>query len=618
MRKLILAGLLFSGGMIQAQQVTTYAGSYYVGLNGYSGATSGIPLLQDSFSRPYSMAVDTNGRFWAFEQHNAFVFDGNTSRVRGGFTGKPDNQDAAGYTDATGTVARFNNPHGSAVLLKTNDVYFTDYDNSTVRKGSKFVNSSNPSVFSTLAGKPDFFGGYVDGTVCVDPKNDNWGTARFAGPEDIAIASDGTMYICEQFNHTIRKISGSQVTTVAGLGETSGDANGVGTAARFYAPSGVFLVDDNTLLVADRNNGKIKSIDLSTKTVTTVVTGLNMPTDIVKVNGVIYIADSDCIRAWNGTTLSVFTGKYQTPGYVNSTDPTLVRFNELTLLCYDSKTQSIYAADLGNNVFRKITVSAPPVADFTANKTAVSVNEVVTITSSSKNATSLAWSISPSSYTLVNGSTLTDQKIYVTFQSVGSYTVELTATNATGNNKKTKTNYINVSLIGTNKPTVDFTADLTTVSTSDVVSFLEQSTDNPQTWAWEFTPNTVAYQNGTTASDRFPKVLFNAAGKYSVKLTCSNTNGSNSKTKTDYITVTVASTATVAKPSLHVYPNPTSASLFVGRDVAEAMVVSAQGSIMKAQVLEGAIDVSELSSGVYTVRVVNTKGQTLTAVFVKE
>jgi hypothetical protein len=67
-----------------------------------------------------------------------------------------------------------------------------------------------------------------------------------------------------------------------------------------------------------------------------------------------------------------------------------------------------------------------------------------------------------------------------------------------------------------------------------------------------------------------------------------------------------------------VYPNPTSASLFVGRDVAEAMVVSAQGSIMKAQVLEGAIDVSELSSGVYTVRVVNTKGQTLTAVFVKE
>jgi hypothetical protein len=39
---------------------------------------------------------------------------------------------------------------------------------------------------------------------------------------------------------------------------------------------------------------------------------------------------------------------------------------------------------------------------------------------------------------------------------------------------------------------------------------------------------------------------------------------------------------------------------------------------MKAQVLEGAIDVSELSSGVYTVRVVNTKGQTLTAVFVKE
>jgi PKD repeat protein len=618
MRKLILAALLFSGGMMQAQQVTTYAGSYYVGLNGYSGATSGIPLLTDSFSRPYSMAVDSNGRFWAFEQHNAFVFDGNTSRVRGGFTGKPDNQDAAGYTDATGTVARFNNPHGSAVLLKTNDVYFTDYDNSTIRKGSKFVNASNPSIFSTLAGKPDFFGGYVDGTVCVDPKNDDWGTARFAGPEDIAIASDGTMYICEQYNHTIRKISGGQVTTVAGLGENSGDVNGVGTAARFYAPSGLFLVDDNTLLVADRNNGKIKSIDLSSKTVTTVVTGLNMPTDIVKVNGIIYIADSDCIRAWNGTTLSVFTGKYQTPGYVNSTDPTLVRFNEITLLCYDSKTQSIYAADLGNNVFRKITVSAPPVADFSANKTAVSVNEVVTITSSSTNATTLAWNISPSSYTLVNGSTLTDQKIYVTFQSVGSYTVELTATNATGNNKKTKTNYINVSLIGTNKPTVDFIADMTSATTSDVVSFIDQSSDNPQSWTWEFTPNTVSYQNGTTSTDRFPKVKFNAAGKYSVKLTCGNTNGSNSKNRADYITVAVASTPALTQPELSVYPNPTSSNLFIGNDATQAMVVTPQGRLIGTEINEGSIDVSELSAGIYTVRVLNTKGQTLTAVFVKE
>jgi PKD repeat protein len=159
---------------------------------------------------------------------------------------------------------------------------------------------------------------------------------------------------------------------------------------------------------------------------------------------------------------------------------------------------------------------------------------------------------------------------------------------------------------------------LTSASTSDVVSFTDQSSDNPQTWTWEFTPNTVSYQNGTTATDRFPKVKFNAAGKYTVKLTCGNTNGSNSKTKTDYITVTVASTNTVVKPELSVYPNPTSASLFIGRDAMEAMVVTAQGRIISAQVNDGAIDVSELSSGIYTVRVLNTNGQTLTAVFVKE
>jgi hypothetical protein len=158
----------------------------------------------------------------------------------------------------------------------TNIVYVCDADNNLIRSGSQVRNNTDQVIWGTVCGKRSFLGGYADGV----------GTnAEFAAPQDIAIASNGTMYVADRDNHCIRKIVGTTVSTIAGLGETSGDADGNGSTARFTAPTGLFLVDDNTLLVADRNNGKIRSINLATKDVTTVVTGLNMPTDMVKVDG---------------------------------------------------------------------------------------------------------------------------------------------------------------------------------------------------------------------------------------------------------------------------------------------------------------------------------------------
>ncbi|MCO5268859.1 MAG: M43 family zinc metalloprotease [Brumimicrobium sp.] len=88
----------------------------------------------------------------------------------------------------------------------------------------------------------------------------------------------------------------------------------------------------------------------------------------------------------------------------------------------------------------------PPVADFTANITTVVSGGTVNFTDLSTNyPTSWSWSISPATgWSYTGGTSSTSQNPKVQFNNVGQYTIALTATNGSGNNTKTKNNYINV------------------------------------------------------------------------------------------------------------------------------------------------------------------------------
>ncbi len=56
-------------------------------------------------------------------------------------------------------------------------------------------------------------------------------------------------------------------------------------------------------------------------------------------------------------------------------------------------------------------------------------------------------------------------------------------------------------------------------------------------WNWSFTPNTVTYINGTSATSEKPQVRFANKGTYSVKVNTSNASGSGENNKYNYITV---------------------------------------------------------------------------------
>lgn len=86
-------------------------------------------------------------------------------------------------------------------------------------------------------------------------------------------------------------------------------------------------------------------------------------------------------------------------------------------------------------------------------------------------------------------------------------------------------------------PVTDFYADNIEPTTDQVVCFTDASANNPASWSWSFSPSTVEYLNSTNATSQNPEVRFDATGTYEVSLTASNASGSDTKTKTSYITV---------------------------------------------------------------------------------
>jgi len=147
-----------------------------------------------------------------------------------------------GTADGTGSAAQFRRPLGVAVD-STGTVYVADTGNDTIRKVSP------AGVVTTLAGLA-FWSGSVDGTGSA---------ARFNYPVGVAVDSAGNVYVADSGNATIRKVSpAGVVTTLAGLAQSPGSADGIGSAARFGGPGSVAVDSAGNLFVADTGNGTIR------------------------------------------------------------------------------------------------------------------------------------------------------------------------------------------------------------------------------------------------------------------------------------------------------------------------------------------------------------------------
>jgi PKD repeat protein len=120
----------------------------------------------------------------------------------------------------------------------------------------------------------------------------------------------------------------------------------------------------------------------------------------------------------------------------------------------------------------------------------------------------------------------------VTFTGIttaGTYTVVATK----GNCSATMTG--SVTITTATAPVANFTASATTIEVGQNVTFTDNSSGSPTSWSWDFDGD-----GSEDSIDQNPTYTFNTAGSYTVTLTPTNSCGSDTETKVDYITVTVA------------------------------------------------------------------------------
>ena len=104
------------------------------------------------------------------------------------------------------------------------------------------------------------------------------------------------------------------------------------------------------------------------------------------------------------------------------------------------------------------------------------------------------------------------------------------AKNAYGNNLYVDNiNISNVAAI--TLPVAEFTASSTSICIGESITFTDQSTNTPTSWAWDFGGATL------NSSVQNPTATFNTAGNYTVSLTVTNADGSDSEIKTNYIII---------------------------------------------------------------------------------
>ncbi|EOD36757.1 hypothetical protein EMIHUDRAFT_200958 [Emiliania huxleyi CCMP1516] len=224
-------------------ETTTLAGST-------SGSADGTGTAA-SFNQPFGVAVSPDGGtvyvadYWNYRIRKIDTSGGETTTLAGS---------TSGFADGTGTAASFKEPYGVAVSPDGGTLYVADPENHRIRK----IDTSDGET-TTLAGSTS---GSADGT----------GTAAsFEGPASVAVSSDGgTVYVADYFNNRIRKIDTSDGATTTLAGSTSGSADGTGTAASFNQPFGVAVSPDGgTVYVADTYNNRIRKIDTSGGATTT-------------------------------------------------------------------------------------------------------------------------------------------------------------------------------------------------------------------------------------------------------------------------------------------------------------------------------------------------------------
>lgn len=216
--------------------ITTVAGNGTAGFSGDNG-----PALSAELHDPQGLAVDAASNIYFADTGNARV-----RKVSNGVITTVAGNGTTGFSGDNGpaTGAQLNNPLYVAVDSVDN-FYISDHSNNRVRKVSA-------GAISTVAGS---------GTPGFSGDNGPASNAQLNLPQGIAVDSVGNLFIADNFNNRIRVVSNGTITTFAGNGlyGFSGDG-GPAAAAEFYLVFGIAVDGIGNLYIGDELNGRIRKV----------------------------------------------------------------------------------------------------------------------------------------------------------------------------------------------------------------------------------------------------------------------------------------------------------------------------------------------------------------------
>ena len=270
--------------------ITTVAGNGTAGYSGDGGVATSAEL-----NYPSCVAVDGSG--------NIYIADTSNNRVRKvtastGIITTVAGNGTYGYGGDGGTATNAYLALPSGVTADTcGNIYLADTGNNRIRK----IVGSTGNISTAAGNGTAGYGG--DGGAAT--------SAKLNYPNGIAVDSSCNLYIADTSNERIRKvtISTGNISTVAGNGTVgfSGDG-GAATSAELGYPYGVVIDSSSNIYIADNNNNRIRKVTASSGNISTIagngVQGysgdgasatsakMNGPWDVaVDSSGNVYIAD---------------------------------------------------------------------------------------------------------------------------------------------------------------------------------------------------------------------------------------------------------------------------------------------------------------------------------------
>lgn len=341
----------------QTGQVTTVAGG-----TGSAGFIDGVGSTA-RFATPIGLAFDGQGSLYLADRDNQAIrrldlASGMVSTLAGG---------RSGSADGVGSAAQFYCPTFLAHDRRDGSLYVSDQNNSTIRR----IAVATRQV-STVAGSAATIGA-ADG---IGP------AAQFVGPHSVVVDRDGIAYVSDLADRTIRKIvlATGQVSTWVGGSGQSGSVDGIGTSARFRSPAGLALDDQGSLWVADQTDHTIRRVELATARVFTVagfsgspgssdgfgtLAQFNYPTYVaMDRDRNLYVSEgrASSIRRLAIATgeVTTFVGEPRSEGHVDGIGRA-ARFGRPAGLAYDPRGL-LYVADASFGTLRRVGLSTREVS----------------------------------------------------------------------------------------------------------------------------------------------------------------------------------------------------------------------------------------------------------------